>query len=109
MSKAKKSAKRKLEREAQSNRPNKKSTTTKTLPLSPSPDASSTDRSDPKSLATVVSEEEMEITIEALDALAQHPTLIKTKACRNLRTAVYGFRQACTTGVNTIGKDRELL
>jgi hypothetical protein len=107
MSKAKKAAKRKLEQNAQSNRPIKKSTTNTTLPLSPSPDSSSIDRSDPKSVATVVSEEEIEITTETLDILAQYPTLIKSKACRNLRTAVYGFRQACTTGINTIGKGIE--
>lgn len=101
--------KRKRQRNAQSNQPNKKSNINTTLPLSPSPDASSslkpTDRLDSKSLASVISEEEIEITVETLDSLAQHPALIKSKACRNLRTAVYGFKQACTTGMNTIGKD----
>jgi hypothetical protein len=101
--------KRKRHRNAQTNLPNKKSTAKTTLPLSPSPDESSslkpTDQSDPKSLASVVSEEEIEITVETLDSLAQHPSLIKSKACRNLRTAVYGFKQACTTGMNTMGKD----
>ncbi|KAI1272006.1 prolyl 4-hydroxylase [Xylaria sp. FL0933] len=98
--------KRKRQRNAQSNLPNKKSTAHAILPLSPSPDASSssprtTDQLDPKSLASVVSEEEIEIAVETLDSLAQHPALIKSKACRNLRTAVYGFKQACTTGMNT--------
>ncbi|TGJ83400.1 hypothetical protein E0Z10_g5362 [Xylaria hypoxylon] len=101
--------KRKRQRNAHSNLPNKKSTANTTLPLSPSPDASSsslkaTGQLDPKSLASVVSEEEIEITVETLDSLAQHPALIKTKACRNLRTAVYGFKQACTTGMNTIAE-----
>ncbi|KAI0413210.1 prolyl 4-hydroxylase [Xylaria grammica] len=98
--------KRKRQRNAQSNLPNKKSAVSTTLPLSPSSDVPSsspgaTGQLDPKSLASVVSEEEMEITVETLDSLAQHPSLIKSKACRNLRTAVYGFKQACTTGMNT--------
>ena len=53
-----------------------------------------------KSLATVTSEEELSITIETLAELARHPGLIKTKQCKDLRTAVYDFRQACTTGAN---------
>lgn len=101
--------KRKRQHNAQSTRPNKKSAVSATLPLSPSPDApprslKSAGQLDPKSLASVVSEEEIEIAVETLDSLAQHPALIKSKACRNLRTAVYGFRQACTTGMNTVGK-----
>ncbi|GAP86851.1 putative prolyl 4-hydroxylase [Rosellinia necatrix] len=101
--------KRKRQRNAQSNLPSKKSAVNATaLLLSPSPDAPSslgaTGQLDSKSLATVVSEEEIEITVETLDSLAQHPTLIKSKACRGLRTAVYGFKQACTTGMNTIAE-----
>ncbi|KAI1816965.1 prolyl 4-hydroxylase [Poronia punctata] len=100
--------KRKRQRLAQTNLPNKKSNGKAALPLSPSPDASSsskaTEQLDPKNLASVVSEEEMEITIETLESLAQHPSLIKSKACRNLRTAVYDFKQACTTGMNTIAE-----
>ncbi|KAI1124013.1 oxidoreductase [Nemania abortiva] len=100
--------KRKRQRNAQSNLPNKKSAVNTTLPLSPSPDGASslkpTVQLEPRSLASVVSEEEIEITVETLDSLAQHPVLIKSKACRNLRTAVYGFKQACTTGMNTIAE-----
>ncbi|KAI1146179.1 prolyl 4-hydroxylase [Nemania diffusa] len=100
--------KRKRQRNAQSNLPNKKSTVKTTLPLSPSSDGVSslkpTDQLDPKNLASVVSEEEIEITVETLDSLAQHPALIKSKACRSLRTAVYGFKQACTTGLNTVAE-----
>ncbi|KAI0436137.1 prolyl 4-hydroxylase [Xylaria telfairii] len=103
--------KRKRQRIAQFNLPNKKSNINTALPLSPSPDASSllkpTDQLDARSLASVISEEEIAITVETLDSLAQHPALIKSKACRNLRTAVYGFKQACTTGMNTIGEDAE--
>ncbi|KAI0147339.1 oxidoreductase [Xylariaceae sp. FL1272] len=99
--------KRKRQRNAQANLPNKKASVNTTLPLSPSPDATSSssakplDQLDSKSLATVVSEEEIEIAVETLDSLSQYPALIKSKACRNLRTAVYGFKQACTTGMNT--------
>ncbi|KAL7802361.1 hypothetical protein V8C44DRAFT_345237 [Trichoderma aethiopicum] len=53
-----------------------------------------------KRLQTVISDEELDITIETLTTLAQHPNLTKSKLCRNLRTAVYDFRQSCTTGVN---------
>ncbi|KAK5127722.1 hypothetical protein LTR08_004314 [Meristemomyces frigidus] len=49
----------------------------------------------------IVSPDELELTVETLHALAQHPAAIKAKACKDLRTAVYAFRQACTTGVNS--------
>jgi hypothetical protein len=58
---------------------------------------------EPRSLQTVVSAEELEITVETLDALAQYPGLIKSKQCKALRAAVHDFRQACTTGVNASG------
>lgn len=53
-----------------------------------------------KRLESVISEEELEVTIDTLATLAQYPSLTKSKLCRNLRTAVYDFRQSCTTGVN---------
>ncbi|KAI0393155.1 oxidoreductase [Xylariaceae sp. FL0594] len=86
--------------------PNKKAVVGTTLPLSPSPDAPSSASPKPTEidLKSVISEEELEITVETLESLAQHPALIKSKACRNLRTAVYGFKQACTTGLNTISE-----
>ncbi|KAB8226541.1 hypothetical protein BDV33DRAFT_162401 [Aspergillus novoparasiticus] len=62
--------------------------------LTPPPDG------EPKHLKTVVPDEDLEITIETLTALAQYPGLTKSKACKDLRAAVYDFRQACTTGVN---------
>ncbi|KAL4887876.1 hypothetical protein BDV59DRAFT_157751 [Aspergillus ambiguus] len=65
--------------------------------ITPPPDGT---RLEPKHLNTVVSDEELEVTIETLTALVQYPNLIKSKACKDLRVAVYGFRQACTTGVN---------
>ena len=58
----------------------------------------------PKNLQTVVSEEELEIAVETLTALAQYPNLIKSKACKDLRTAVYDFRNAATTGLSAAGK-----
>lgn len=58
----------------------------------------------PKSLQTVVSDDELDITVETLNMLAEYPGLIKSKACRDLRGAVHNFRQACTTGVNSVGK-----
>jgi ABC-type hemin transport system substrate-binding protein len=58
---------------------------------------------EPKHLKTVVSDEELDITIETLATLAQYPSLTKSKACKDLRVAVYDFRQACATGLNTAG------
>jgi hypothetical protein len=68
--------------------------------LTPPPDGAALE---PKHLKTVVSDEELEITIETLTALAEFPSLTKSKACKDLRVAVYDFRQACTTGLNTAG------
>ncbi|KAK0615639.1 prolyl 4-hydroxylase [Bombardia bombarda] len=56
---------------------------------------------EPKNLQTLVSDEELDITIDTLTALSQYPNLIKSKMCKDLRVAVYDFRQACVTGVNT--------
>lgn len=74
----------------------------KTTPptLTPPPDGTTFE---PKSLSTIVSDEELDITIETLTTLAQYPGLIKSKFCKDLRVAVYEFRQACTTGVNNGG------
>ncbi|KAF7590704.1 hypothetical protein BBP40_002540, partial [Aspergillus hancockii] len=89
-----KSAKRK--RSALADLPQKLSKATTTL--TPPPDGTLLE---PKHLNTVVSDEELDITLETLTALAQYPSLTKSKACKDLRVAVYDFRQACTTGVNT--------
>lgn len=58
---------------------------------------------EPKFLSTVVPEEDLEITVETLRALVENPGLIKSKACKDLRTAVFEFRKACTTGFNAAG------
>ncbi|KAK0123771.1 hypothetical protein ONS95_008774 [Cadophora gregata] len=47
-----------------------------------------------------LTEEDLELAIDTLTTLAENPSVIKSKACRDLRTAVYDFRQACTTGFN---------
>ncbi|KAJ4148611.1 hypothetical protein LMH87_003073 [Akanthomyces muscarius] len=64
----------------------------------PSP---ATDDFEPKSLHSVISEEELDIATETLITLAKHPSLTKSKLCKDLRVAVYDFRQSCTTGVNS--------
>ncbi|KAL7781559.1 hypothetical protein V8C37DRAFT_398158 [Trichoderma ceciliae] len=61
-----------------------------------------------KQLQTIISDEELDITIETLKTLAHYPTLTKSKLCRNLRTAVYDFRQSCTTGINAISESANL-
>ncbi|KHN97559.1 Prolyl 4-hydroxylase, alpha subunit [Metarhizium album ARSEF 1941] len=90
------SAKRKRKLQAQLP---KKHVKTATI-VTPPPDGDAT-QSEPKILQTVISDEELAITIETLTTLAQYPSLTKSKLCRNLRTAVYDFRQSCTTGVNS--------
>lgn len=63
----------------------------------------------PASLQSVTSPEEVEIAVETLQALAEHPALIKSKACKDLRTAVYSFRQASTTGMISAGRYQSYL
>ncbi|KAL3460963.1 hypothetical protein BJX64DRAFT_172495 [Aspergillus heterothallicus] len=69
-----------------------------TFPPTPPPDVAAS--LDPQHLKTVVSDEELETTIETLSALAEYPGLTKSKACKDLRVAVYEFRKACTTGLD---------
>ncbi|KAJ5239311.1 hypothetical protein N7468_003930 [Penicillium chermesinum] len=93
MAKSKAAAKRK--RNAQAELPQK---VPKATILTPPPDSASIE---PKHLNTVVADEDLEITIDTLKTLTQFPSLTKSKACKDLRGAVYDFRQACTTGLNT--------
>lgn len=58
---------------------------------------------EPKTLQTVISDDELDITIETLTTLSQFPSLLKSKACKDLRAAVFDFRKACTTGANAAG------
>lgn len=91
---AKSKSKKRKQQAAQSDHPNKHPKTATVL--TPPPDGA---QFEPKNLHTVVSTEELEITIDTLNSLAQYPGLIKSKFCKDLRGAVYDFRQACTTGV----------
>lgn len=59
---------------------------------------------EPSNVHSIISPEEIEVTVETLQTLSEHPSLIKSKACKELRTAVYSFRQACTTGLNSAGE-----
>ncbi|KPI44320.1 uncharacterized protein AB675_8814 [Cyphellophora attinorum] len=66
--------------------------------VTPPPDNAT---SDPRSLQTVIADEDLEITTETIATLSKYPSLIKSKACKDLRVAIYDFRQACTVGVNS--------
>ncbi|CAG8978170.1 hypothetical protein HYALB_00011485 [Hymenoscyphus albidus] len=70
--------------------------------VTPPPDQSqSTPDVDPKSIQAIGLEpDDIELAIDTLRALSENPNVIKSKACKDLRTAVYEFRQACTTGFN---------
>ncbi|KAF5004687.1 hypothetical protein FDECE_8829 [Fusarium decemcellulare] len=95
---AKTKSRKRKQQNAQPSHPNKAPKTATAAVLTPPPDAGA--QFEPKNLHTVVSTEELDITIETLTSLAQYPSLIKSKWCKDLRVAVYDFRQACTTGVN---------
>lgn len=69
----------------------------------PISDTDNTPTVEPKHLASAISDEDLEITIDTLETLAKYPSLIKSKACKDLRVAAYDFRTACTTGLNTAG------
>ncbi|KAL3426524.1 prolyl 4-hydroxylase [Phlyctema vagabunda] len=61
---------------------------------------SSFDTNEAKNIQTLIADGDLEITVDTLNALAENPGLIKSKSCKNLRTAVFEFRKACTTGFN---------
>lgn len=92
-----KSKSRKRKQSFPTDLPNKAVKTTATT-ITPPPDGAPIE---PKTLQSVISEEELEITVDTLATLAKYPSLLKTKACKDLRVAVYDFRQACNTGVNS--------
>ena len=60
--------------------------------ITPPPEDAAT--SQPLPLASLVDDDELETTVQTLNLLAQHPIVIKTKGCKDLRAAVYDFRQA---------------
>ncbi|TVY51301.1 hypothetical protein LCER1_G007805 [Lachnellula cervina] len=56
---------------------------------------------EPKTIQAIgLTDDDLELAIDTLHTLTENPIVIKSKACRELRTAVYEFRQACTTGFN---------
>lgn len=71
--------------------------------LTPASSPPKTIVADPTNLNTLIPTEDLEITIDTLKLLAEYPSLIKLKACKDLRVAVYDFRQAATTGMNSTG------
>lgn len=99
-----KSKSKKRKQGAQAEAPNKIAKT-KSKPITPPLDSEGDDNgtapTEPRSLHTLVSDEEIDITVDTLVALSKHPNLIKSRACKDLRVAVYDFRQACVTGLNS--------
>lgn len=87
----------KRKRSAQANGP-QKAIKASDMPTPPHEDSGSIEV---KSAHSVISPEELEIAVDTLQTLSKYPSIIKSKTCKDLRTAVYDFRQACTTGVNT--------
>lgn len=69
--------------------------------ITPPDSSAETSTIEPKHLSSVISDEDLEITIDTLETLSKYPSLIKSKACKDLRVAAYDFRTACTTGLNT--------
>ncbi|WPG99052.1 Hypothetical protein R9X50_00185700 [Acrodontium crateriforme] len=66
--------------------------------ITPPPDS---DGLEPKTLQSIaLHQDDVEIAVDTLSTLARNPAVIKSKACKDLRTAVYDFRKACTTGLD---------
>lgn len=62
------------------------------------------DAGEPKTIQSIgLDDNDLDIAIDTLKTLAENPSVIRSKACKDLRTAVYDFRQACTTGSNAAG------
>jgi hypothetical protein len=75
--------------------------------ITPPPEKSTVE---PKTIQSIgLEQDDLDITIDTLNALAENPAVIKSKACKDLRTAVYEFRQACTTGFNASSLSLSLL
>ena len=76
----------------------------KTQAIASPPDSNSDGATfEPKNLQTLILDEELGTTVETLKTLTKYPNLIKSKPCRDLRAAVYDFRQASTTGSISAG------
>jgi hypothetical protein len=74
------------------------------LPTTITPPPDTAILTQPKSLDTLVSDDELETTIDTLNLLSEYPNVIKSKQCKELRVAVYNFRQGCNTGINAACK-----
>ena len=73
-----------------------RSTATVTTPL---------DVNAPKTLDSLgLHEDDLDIATDTLNTLAANPSVMRSKGCKDLRTAVYKFRQACKTGLNASGR-----
>lgn len=74
-------------------------------PITPPPDTDT----HAKTIASIgLCDEDIELAIDTLNTLRANPAVIKTKACKDLRTAVYEFGRACTTGLNATSEDTNL-
>ena len=72
-------------------------------PVTPPPDTQA------KTIASIgLCDEDIEFAIDTLNTLRANPAVIKTKACKDLRTTVYEFSKACTTGLNATSDDTNL-
>jgi hypothetical protein len=84
----------------QNDPPPKKAKTASSI-ITPPPDQLLPHPDVPKTLQSIgLLEDDIELAIDTLRTLSENPSIIKSKSCRDLRTAVYDFRQACTTGSN---------
>jgi hypothetical protein len=69
--------------------------------ITPPPDQPHLNRNEPKTLQSIgLTNDDIELAIDTLRTLSENPSVIKSRSCKDLRTSVYEFRQACTTGLN---------
>ncbi|KAL8409832.1 hypothetical protein RB594_008062 [Gaeumannomyces avenae] len=95
-------AAKKRKQSAQADQPRKAAKTAPAAATRTPPDSDDNGATalEPSNLHSVISNEELEIAVETLSTLAKNPGLIKAKQCKDLRAAVFDFRQSCTSGVN---------
>jgi hypothetical protein len=95
-----KSNTKKRKQAAQVDLPRKVSKTVATTITPPDSSDEAASTLEPTTLQSLISNDELDITVDTLNALAKYPNLIKSQQCRDLRVAVYDFRQNCANGVN---------
>jgi hypothetical protein len=107
MSRTKSSKRKRNAQDYVSNKASKQSSATNPFNAATLPSDTNLDETkhiyEPKSLQTLISEEELDITVETLKTLTKYPSAIKAKCAKELRAAIYDFRMACTTGTNNAG------